>query len=165
MCSFIMQSESNGSLAVHKLPAGDGGGEYEVAGLNQRDDNAELQHVIALMKEGKRDEAMQYVAAAYVRKTQSTVDWLHARGINNPAIEYMARDMAFNHGNGGARSILNRALAANKGGDVTSLVTNIYTARAAKFKAIAANNPAKAKFLKGWLNRNDDMLANCLALI
>lgn len=165
MCSYILQSESGGSLAVHKLPAGDGGGEYEVAGLNQRDDNTELQHVISLMKDGKRDEAMQYVAAAYVRKTQSTVDWLHARGINNPAIEYMARDMAFNHGNGGARSILTRALAANQGGDVASLATSIYSARAAKFRAIAANNPAKAKFLKGWLNRNDDMLANCLALI
>ena len=47
---FEARRDAKGRLAVYALPAGDGGGRYEVAGINDRYHKAEVDHVVALIE-------------------------------------------------------------------------------------------------------------------
>ena len=85
-----------GRLAVYELPAGDGGGRYEVAGINDRYHKAEVDHVVDLIKAGKQDEAETYVAEFIAKYTDVVISWSSQR---RPALNHKKKKP---RGEGGA---------------------------------------------------------------
>lgn len=109
MGKVILDSEarrdSQGRLAVYQLPAGDGGGTYEVAGINDRYHPTEAAHLAGLIRAGRHDEAEAYAIDFMVRYTDVVVGWNVDSGV-----EFYLRDCAFNRGPTGAARIFQRAL-------------------------------------------------------
>ena len=101
---FEARRDPKGRLAVYDLPAGDGGGRYEVAGINDRYHKTEVDHVVALIKAGKHDEAEAYVMEFIAKYTDVVIGWSSDAGV-----EFYLRDCAFNRGPKGAARILQRA--------------------------------------------------------
>src|SRR5574341_1511474 len=66
---FEARRDAQGRLAFYALPAGDGGGSYEVAGINDRYHPAEAEHLAQLIRAGQHAEAESYVAAFILRYT------------------------------------------------------------------------------------------------
>ncbi len=60
MAAAIVNFEArrvDGHIAVYKLPKNDGGGRFEVAGINERFNKATCDRLVELIGEGKYDEA------------------------------------------------------------------------------------------------------------
>jgi lysozyme family protein len=113
---FIMAREAryeNGHIAVYKLPPGDGGGAFEVAGINDRYHPNEATKLAALIRDGQHAKAearaVEYIAAY----TDVAAGWT-----NVPALEAFLRDCVFNRGPGGAAKILQMALVVTVDGVV-----------------------------------------------
>lgn len=109
---FEGRFDKNGNLLVYKLPAGDGGGAYEIAGINERHHPTKAKQLKDMIERSQYNlalrEAVEYIEAytAGVRKffpTEKLAD-------DNPAIEFVLRDAAFNRGPKGAAAILQIAL-------------------------------------------------------
>ncbi len=93
----------------------------------------------------------------------------------NPAVTIFQFDMTVNHGLGRAAKILQQACGAVADGvlgpktlalanamDPTKLVKEMSSIRAARYHSIVQANASQAKFLKGWLRRNDEVTAYAL---
>jgi len=110
---FEARRDSRGRIQVYTLPASDTGGEFEVAGINNRYHPAKAQRLKDLIGQGKHkeaeDEAIEYIATY----TDSTARWTLV-----PACESYLRDMYFNRGPGGSAKILQMALGAPVDGSV-----------------------------------------------
>jgi hypothetical protein len=102
---YEARRDDSGHLKVYHLPAGDGGGEREVAGINDRHHPETLQRIEKLIALGKHEEA-EDVAAEHIRNYTDPVAMLS--GV--PAVQFALRDMAFNRGPTGAVKILQDAL-------------------------------------------------------
>src|SRR5574341_413410 len=113
---FEARRDAQGRLAVYALPAGDGGGSYEVAGINDRYHPAEAAHLAQLIRAGQHAEAETYVAAFILRYTDVVVGWLPTPA--DAGIEFHLRDCCFNRGPRGAARILQRALGVDDDGEV-----------------------------------------------
>lgn len=89
-----------GNIAVYKLPSGDMGGTYEVAGINDRYHPGEARRLASLPPEQRELEA-----ARYIRKyTAPIVDKMPDQ------MKAFVQDMAFNRGAGGATRYLQQGL-------------------------------------------------------
>src|SRR5262249_20681266 len=86
-------------------PPGDGGGRYEVAGINERFNKALCDELVALIQSGQQDEAERRAVAFIAQDTDVAAQWT-----SNPAIEFYLRDSVFNRGAGGAAWMLQRAV-------------------------------------------------------
>jgi hypothetical protein len=102
---FEARRDARGGLAVYPLPPGDGGGRYEVAGINERYHKQLCDELVALIKIGRQDEAERSAVAFIAEYTDVAASWT-----SNPAIEFYLRDCVFNRGSGGAAWILQRAV-------------------------------------------------------
>lgn len=127
---FIVDCEarrdSKGRIQVYKLPAGDGGGTIEVAGINDRYHPEQARRLAALIAQGKHAEA-EIAAISYILDyTDAVLGW-HP----SVAVEAFLRDSAFNRGPGGTAKILQRALGVKIDGAVGPMT-----------KAAAAKIPA-----------------------
>ena len=101
-----------GNLSVYKLPAGDGGGAYEVAGINERYHPSKAKQLKDLIEAGQHQKAMREASEyieAYTRPVRKFFPDEQSAD-DNPAIEFVLRDSAFNRGNKGAAAILQIAL-------------------------------------------------------
>ncbi len=58
--NFEARRDRAGHLSVYHLPANDGGGRYEVAGINERYDGPAVRHLVELLNARKYDEAETY---------------------------------------------------------------------------------------------------------
>jgi hypothetical protein len=102
----------DGKLQHYKLPAGDGGGAGEVAGINERYHREQYAKLRGLIEGGAHEEA-EVEAARYIAQYTSPVikffpsDDLAER---NAGVEFILRDAAFNRGAKGAATILQIAL-------------------------------------------------------
>lgn len=105
--------DTNGKLRVYMLPKGDGGGTYEIAGINDRYHPQEAAQLRALIRAGKQDEAERGVQDYYLRYTNAVADWTDDAGL-----EYWLRSAAFNRGPVGAATTLQMALGVTEDGDV-----------------------------------------------
>jgi|GEM_PF-2471965 len=94
-----------GHLAVYDLPANDGGGAYEVAGINVRYHPAEAARLKAMIEAGRFQEAEAFVGEFTAAYTDVADLWTSSWGI-----EFYLRECAFNRGPRGAAKILQRAL-------------------------------------------------------
>ncbi len=109
MVDFIVSVEARrdkaGRLRVYKLPPADGGGTFEVAGINDRYHPAMAAHLAGLVRRGHyarvRVDAIDYLA----KYTDVVTAWT-----THPAIEAFLRDCCFNRGPKGALRILQIAI-------------------------------------------------------
>jgi len=108
---YEARRDAQGHLQVYHLPAGDGGGEREVAGINDRYHPEVLDRIEQLLSEGKYAEAEE-VAAEHIMHYTDPVAMLS----DVPAVQFALRDMAFNRGPTGAVKILQDALGLSADG-------------------------------------------------
>lgn len=167
---FIVSSEarrdSKGRIAVYQLPKADGGGSYEVAGINDRYHPAKASELRHLIQAGKYAEA-EAAAVEYILDYTDVVFGWHP----HPAIQAFLRDSAFNRGPGGAAKIYQLAIGGvkvdGKVGPITrtsaealtqqiqpsGLLVKLLDARERYERQIAPPIGARAKFWQGLKNR------------
>ena len=164
--NFEARRDTQGHLRVYILPAGDGGGRYEVAGINDRYHPQEAAKLRQLIDAGRFDEAEDYAAEVIAEYTDVVAKWTTV-----PEIEAYLRDCAFNRGPGGAAKILQIALGVKVDGgvgpetlgalrkaekDPAKLLAKLRVAREQYELRVAGR---REKFWKGLVNRWDNSLA------
>lgn len=99
------RKDQQGNLKVYTLPANDGGGAFEVAGITDRFDHEEVMKIIELVKAKSFIEAKQACCDYYITNTNPVATWCHV-----PCIEAFLRDTMFNRGGGGAAGVVQIAV-------------------------------------------------------
>ena len=112
---FEARRDKKGHLQVYKLPAWDGGGRYEVAGINEKYNKEVCDHLVELIEAGKYDKAEELATEFIASDTDVVVTWSKL-----PAIEFYLRDSVFNRGHAGGAKILQMALGVEPDGVVGS---------------------------------------------
>jgi len=170
MAKFILDSEARrdkqGNLKVYDLPAADGGGSYEVAGINDRYHPEAARKLKNLISDGKYWEAEEYAKAYLMDYTDVVANWTR-----NPAVEAFLRDTVFNRGAKGALRVLQIALGVpddGKWGPITQaamgrgtpaeLLEKLRKARETYEIRIAPPVGARKQFWTGLQNRWDNAL-------
>lgn len=161
----------NGKIIVYTLPSGDGGGRYEVAGINERYHPVEAAKLRALIESGKPDEAERLATLYIADYTEPAARWTSV-----PAIEFFLRDSIFNRGPGGAAQIAQMALGvpvdglfgpvtrgalAGREADAPGFLQDL---RAARESYERRKRKETSSFWKGLVNRWDKALAFALTL-
>ena len=155
------RKDNQGNLAVYKLPSGDQGGSYEVAGINDRYHPEAFKRISALPPQERAKAAAEYIqgyAAPLVEKLPQ-------------ALQPFTQDLAFNRGLGGATKYIQQGLnalgqkvAVDGGfGPKTLAAINQVEPRALMRAAsqaqledeyrMAERNPARKKFIQGLESR------------
>ena len=158
--------DKKGNLSVYALPAGDMGGDYEVAGINDRYHPEAFRKIAGLPAQQREEAAAKYISE-YTAPLVSKLP---------QAIQPFAQDMAFNRGMGGAtkyiqqglRSIgqniaVDGAIGPKTLGAINSvnpreLMIAASQAQLADERARAAADPRRKKFMLGLENRINDRL-------
>ena len=174
---YIFNSEARrnkqGQVQVYNLPRADGGGAYEVAGINQKYHPQAAARLKALISEGKYAEA-EAEAKAYIGEYTNPVTGFSA----NPGAEYALRDAYFNRGPGGAYWMAayaaglptdramndqeRQAIIAAQQADPEGYLRRLHEAAALYEAKYAGYRP---QFARGLQNRWDARLKNSLALL
>jgi N-acetyl-anhydromuramyl-L-alanine amidase AmpD/lysozyme family protein/endonuclease/exonuclease/phosphatase family metal-dependent hydrolase len=102
---FEARRDAQGRLAIYNLPPGDGGGRYEVAGINERYHKAVCDELVELIRQGRHAEAELRAAEFIATYTDKASSWTRSA-----AIEFYLRDTMFNRGAGGAAWVLQKAV-------------------------------------------------------
>lgn len=110
---FEARRDRQGHLQVYELPGDDGGGTYEVAGINDRYHPDDARQLADLVRAGRYDEAEELASEIVASLTDHVARWT---GV--VAIESYLRDTSFNRGPGGAARILQDAIGATVDGRV-----------------------------------------------
>lgn len=171
MYDVIMQQEirrdKSGRPAIYNLPQADGGGDYEIAGLNQKSNPKELAHLRAMIENGAPTEKIEeYIRSVYKTKTQYGADMLTYR--HSQGIELFMRDCAMNHSPQGVRTIVANAVGVRKdhpnlpqaiasfvhNHGEAALLQNLAIARANYYSFLVTTKPDRKIFFQGWMNRN-----------
>lgn len=160
---FEARRDANGHFMVYALPANDGGGSYEVAGINQKYDPVQAEHLRDLVEAGKFDEAELYAQQYILQQTNVAMMWT-----TNAGVEFYLRDCVFNRGARGAARILQRACGVHDDGDIgpisktaiaaidpTDLLTKLRSAREDYERNVVGY---RANFWHGLVNRWDNAL-------
>jgi len=159
--------DKKGNLSVYALPAGDMGGDYEVAGINDRYHPEAFRKIAGLPAQQREEAAAKYISE-YTAPLVSKLP---------QAIQPFTQDVAFNRGLGGATKYLQQGLNALgqkvevDGGMGPKTLTAINQVepkalmRAASQAQLddeyrmAERNPARKKFIKGLESRIRNRLA------
>ena len=91
--NFEARRDSKGHLKVYKLPASDGGGRYEVAGINERYNKEVCDQLVELINQGQYEKAEELATEYIASDTDVVISWAKV-----PAVEFYLRDSAFNRG-------------------------------------------------------------------
>ena len=110
---FEARRDRQGHLAVYRLRREDGGGRYEVAGINERYHKQECDQLVRLIESGRYAEAEDLACEFIAKYTDPAAAWCQ-----NGASEFYLRDCMFNRGPRGAAKILQRAVGVTIDGDV-----------------------------------------------
>ncbi|MEM9763962.1 MAG: hypothetical protein AAF968_15890 [Pseudomonadota bacterium] len=165
--TFEARRDRNGHLEVYRLPPGDGGGRYEVAGINERYHKDEADHLVSLIEAGRHDEAEAF-ATEFIANYTDAVD----RWCATSAVESYLRDCFFNRGPGGAAWIVQKAVnvvtdravgpitrgairAAEN--DPEALLSRLRKTREIYERQIVGRNES-SRFWRGLVNRWDNAL-------
>lgn len=98
---YEARRDSQGRLAVYQLPANDGGGTYDLAGINDRYHPQQAAHLRDLISAGKYAEAEASAVENMVKYTDAAAGWS-----TNAGVEFFLRDCVFNRGPMRAAKIL-----------------------------------------------------------
>lgn len=158
--------DSAGKLIVYALPDGDGGGKYEVAGINDRYHPEKALRLAALINSGKADEAEIEAREYIIQYTKAAEAW-HP----DDRVDAFLKDCAFNRGPTGAATILQMALsgagtyagaidgkvgpgtlAAAKQHSAEDLILRLLLARQA-YERLEAKRDESSRFWTGLVNR------------
>jgi hypothetical protein len=172
MADFILRSEARrdkqGRLRVYNLPKADGGGTFEVAGINDRYHPRQANHLKSLIENNRHSHAENYIRKYLIEYTDIVKQWTEI-----PSLESFLRDTAFNRGPKGALRVLQIALNIaddGKFGPVTKstllkesknesvLLDKLREARETYEIRVAPPVGARAKFWDGLNNRWDNAL-------
>jgi len=160
--NFEARRDGQGHLEVYQLPAGDGGGRYEVAGINERYNKETADTLVSLIEQSRFDEAEALATEFIAQDTDRVTSWTHV-----PAIEFYLRDCVFNRGATGGARILQRALGILDDGvvgartqaaetaaedDAAALLLKLRAARE-QYERQVAHRDETSKFWKGLVNR------------
>jgi lysozyme family protein len=155
------RKDKQGNLAVYKLPSGDMGGNFEVAGINDRYHPEAFKAISSLPAQERAKAAAEYIQGY----TAPLVEKLPQ------AIQPFTQDLAFNRGLGGATKYIQQGLnalgqkvAVDGGfGPKTLAAINQVEPRALMRAAsqaqledeyrMAERNPARKKFIQGLESR------------
>ena len=97
--------DKDGNMIPYELPSNDGGGSYEVAGINEKYHPEMAAKLKELTDAGRYQEA-EAMARDYIADyTDRVGSWT-----NQPSTEFFLRDTAFNRGVGGATKVLQEAV-------------------------------------------------------
>ena len=173
MADFILKSEARvdklGRLKVYPLPKADGGGTFEVAGINDRYHPKAATHLKNLIENNRHAHAENFVKKYLVEYTDVVKNWTELA-----PLEAFLRDTAFNRGPKGALRILQIALGiaddgkfgpitkatlAKASNNVTALLEKLRSARETYEIRVAPPVGARAKFWAGLQNRWNNALA------
>jgi peptidoglycan hydrolase-like protein with peptidoglycan-binding domain len=159
---FEARRDKQGHLMVYNLPKGDGGGRYEVAGINERYNKETVDVLVSLIQQKRYDDAEALADDFIAQDTDRAGSWT-----NIPAIEFYLRDSVFNRGANGAARILQRALGIHDDGvvgpqtraaevaaegDAALLLSKLRSARE-QYERDVARRDESSKFWKGLVNR------------
>ena len=159
--------DSAGRIAVYYPTKEDGGGEYEVAGINQASHPVKSAQLKRMVEDPtvSNEEIENEVAAYYKQYTQQGVA-LVSSSTRSKGIELFMRDCTLNHGLEGAKKVVRRALGLGKNEDIYPAVSDfirtygeqqfleaLVRGRAEYYAAIIEANPKKQKFAQCWANR------------
>lgn len=167
--------DRSGRIAVYKLPAGDGGGTYEVAGINDRYHPEAAARLRDLIEGKKFAQAEQEAVEHILQVTDTAAGWSRSA-----ATEAVLRDTAFNRGTTGCARILQMALNVEVDGKVgpitlaalhraerepRAFLLRFREAREAYELKVAPPVGKRVKFWKGLVSRWDQTtkFANTLA--
>jgi len=158
--------DKKGNLSVYALPSGDMGGDYEVAGINDRYHPEAFRKIAGLPAQDREGAAAEYIS----QYTAPLVSKLP------PAIQPFTQDLAFNRGLGGATKYIQQGLNAlgqkvavdgaigpktlSAIGSVSprDLMAAASQAQLNDEKARAAADPRRRKFIAGLENRISNRL-------
>jgi hypothetical protein len=151
------RKDKQGNLAVYKLPSGDMGGNYEVAGINDRYHPEAFKAISSLPAQERAKAAAEYIQGYTAPLVQKLPQ----------ALQPFTQDLAFNRGLGGATKYIQQGLntlgqkvAVDGGlGPKTLQAINQVEPRALMRAAsdaqlqdeynMAERNPARKKFIPG----------------
>lgn len=180
---FEARRDSHGRLVVYALPPDDGGGTFEVAGINEKYDPEASAKLRDMVREGKQAEAEVYAAEYIIKNTDPAVHLLTVNGhdftAQCPSVEFYLRDCVFNRGLGGATHILQKALGVTPDGQFgpksqqalvaqlekspDELLTQMRTARE-WWERHGCGRDESSHFWKGLVNRWNNALASARSL-
>ena len=158
--------DKKGNLSVYALPAGDMGGDYEVAGINDRYHPEAFRRIAGLPAQQREEAAAKYISE-YTAPLVSRLP---------QAIQPFAQDMAFNRGMGGATKYIQeglnslgvkvavdgaigpKTLAAIGRVNPKQLMIAASQAQLNDEKARAGADPRRKKFIVGLENRINNRL-------
>ena len=164
---FEARKDKQGNVQVYKLPAGDMGGNFEVAGINDKYHPDAFKRISSLPAQERAQAAAQYVkeyTSPFVSKLPQ-------------AVQPFAQDLAFNRGMGGATKYIQQGLntlgqkVAVDGGlgpktlqainqvDPKALMRAASQAQLEDEYRMAQRNPARKKFIGGLESRIRNRLA------
>ena len=164
---FEARKDKQGNVQVYKLPAGDMGGNFEVAGINEKYHPDAFKRISSLPAQERAQAAAQYVkeyTSPFVSKLPQ-------------AVQPFAQDLAFNRGMGGATKYIQQGLnalgqrVAVDGGlgpktlqainqvDPKALMRAASQAQLEDEYRMAQRNPARKKFIGGLESRIRNRLA------
>lgn len=155
----------DGKLKVHKLPAADGGGAYEVAGINVKYHPEEARKLKAMIESGAPDEAVEQEVMSYYKSyTQFGHDMISPY-TKSKGLELFIRDCSLNHSPKGVRWILRNAVGVGSDKEIGNGIANfiavhgemgmlkaLANARKNYYLKVASDSPSKKIFINGWLN-------------
>ena len=164
---FEARKDKQGNVQVYKLPAGDMGGNFEVAGINDKYHPDAFKRISSLPAQDRTQAAAQYVkeyTSPFVSKLPE-------------AVQPFAQDLAFNRGMGGATKYIQQGLntlgqkVAVDGGlgpktlqainqvEPKALMRAASQAQLEDEYRMAQRNPARKKFIGGLESRIRNRLA------
>jgi hypothetical protein len=164
---FEARKDRQGNVQVYKLPVGDMGGNFEVAGINDKYHPDAFKRISSLPAQERAQAAAQYVkeyTSPFVSKLPQ-------------AVQPFAQDLAFNRGLGGATKYIQQGLntlgqrVAVDGGlgpktlqainqvDPRALMRAASQAQLEDEYRMARRNPARKKFIGGLEKRIRNRLA------
>jgi lysozyme family protein len=170
---FEARRDNKGRLKVYQIPSGDGGGKYEIAGINVRFHRKEAAALKALIEAGKQKDAEQRAVYYIATYTDAVAAWTR-----HAALEAFLRDCCFNRGAGGAAMILQIALgvvvdggvgpktlaAADAIREVDIALRHLRSARDTYEREHVGRGP-RSKFWAGLVNRWNDAYAMAQAYL
>ena len=164
---FEARKDKQGNVQVYKLPAGDMGGNFEVAGINDKYHPDAFKRISSLPAQERAQAAAQYVKE-YTRPFVSKLP---------EAVQPFAQDLAFNRGMGGATKYIQqglntrgqrvavdgelgpKTLQAINQVDPKALMRAASQAQLEDEYRMAQRNPARKKFIGGLESRIRNRLA------